>query len=76
VESQIGIMKAGLYRDSVMVDDYLAGEEAGEVAREFIVVVYVRAGTSKQHHRITQNIAFTARPRPQGQTLRDLYFRR
>jgi Uma2 family endonuclease len=60
-------MQAAFKRELVSVDDYLAGEEGSEVKHEYLGgVVYAMAGTSKEHNRIAQNIAFAARPSLKG----------
>src|SRR2546423_15198774 len=60
-------MQAALTRDCISVEDDLAGEEASEIKHEYLAgVVYAMVGTSKEHNRIAQNIAFAARPRLKG----------
>jgi len=44
-------MQAALGGEFISVEDYLAGEEAGEMKHEYVGgVVYAMAGTTKEHN--------------------------
>ena len=62
-------MQAALSGEFVSVEDYLAGEEAGEIKHEYVGgVVYAMAGSTKEHNEIAQNIAFALRSHLKGKS--------
>ena len=68
-------MQALLKQDFISVEDYLAGEEAGQVKHEYIAgEVYAMAGGTSDHHQIGLNIAFAARSHLKGKPCKVFVF--
>jgi Uma2 family endonuclease len=60
-------MQAALKQDLTGVDEYLAGEQAGEVRHEYIDgAVYAMAGASREHNEIIGNIYSSLRTALRG----------
>ena len=69
------IMQAVVNQDFLSVEDYLAGEEAGEIKHEYIAgTVYAMAGGTSDHHQIGLNIAFAARSHLKGKPCKVFVF--
>src|SRR5438552_17687777 len=64
-------MQAALNQDLISVDDYLAGEQNGQVKHEYIAgAVYGMAGGTTDHNQIAINIVLAARGHLKGTSCR------
>ena len=64
-------MQTALHCDFISVDDYLAGEQAGEVKHEYFGGnTYAMAGATTEHNQISMNIAFAFRAHLAGKRCR------
>lgn len=60
-------MTQPVFRRTLTVDAYLAGEDGGDIRHEYIAgQVYAMTGASRHHGLITLNIAVALRPRVRG----------
>src|SRR5258708_22892540 len=68
-------MQAVSKQDFLSVEDYLSGEEDGEVKHEYIAGdVYAMAGATSDHNLIGLNIAFAARSHLKGKPYKVFVF--
>jgi len=64
-------MQAALNREFISGEDYLTGEEVGEMKHEYVAGdVYAMAGITREHNEIAQNIAFAIRSHLRGSPCR------
>jgi len=60
-------MQAALNREFISGEDYLTGEEVGEMKHEYVAGdVYAMAGITREHNEIAQNITFAIRSHLRG----------